>query len=276
MEDIKDDEISLLDLLVIIAENWVLLVLAPLTIGIVTYFVLINQPQILQSEAVIGLPPETIINFVETGLADDTLDPALSLAEAGGEGLSVSQGPNPQSSALVLISPDRDGRAALDGLVDDIVASVQAGAIITPRGELVSRIARIEETLVLRAGIIARLQAALADIEQDTPFDAEAYSATARALDHMLLGFTAEEDTIALLEVELAAFTSANVVISPPTGPSIQARSPILLAGLATLGAGFILLILVFIAAGLRGANDPESRQKITRIKNALLLRRSN
>jgi hypothetical protein len=39
---------------------------------------------------------------------------------------------------------------------------------------------------------------------------------------------------------------------------------------MATLGAGFLLVIWVFIRSGLRNVQDPESLAKLSRVKRAL------
>ena len=54
--DEPSDEISLLDLLLVIAQNWLLLVIGPALIGAITFGVFVSQPQIYRSEVTIGLP----------------------------------------------------------------------------------------------------------------------------------------------------------------------------------------------------------------------------
>ena len=63
---IADDEISLLDLLVTVAEHWMLLVIVPFLVGIAAYGFASLQPATWRSSAVIGLPQAEVSNYLQT------------------------------------------------------------------------------------------------------------------------------------------------------------------------------------------------------------------
>lgn len=289
-----DDEISLLDLLIVVAENWLLLVIAPLVIGALTYWFLASQPQTYSSEAVVALPPAAIVEFVEAGVQGGSLAPQFGLSEPDMVGLAVEpvsdragpspvpgaggsatvQIPNLVQSRLTLIQTDRVDAEALDRLVQSLQTAVQDGQLADPKLELSGRADRLEGTLAIRDSAIEQLTEILSDPAQ-MPADADIYASSAIALDQMLSGRSADEFELAALR-EALAVTGDDIVVDAPSAPRAQGRSPVLISILAVLGSGFVLLILVFVRAGLRHAASEQGNQlKLERIKNAMLLRRN-
>ncbi|HWJ88267.1 MAG TPA: hypothetical protein VNS12_09370 [Pelagibacterium sp.] len=257
-ERIENGEISLLDLLVIIAEHWLVLVVVPLLIGVLAFGMVSMQPHSYRSEAVLTLPAAVISPLGDT-------EP----------GLSITQDTNTGTTQLVLAGPDPDVTMRLTAIISGIELAIEAGELPDARGELLDQIAVLDQSMALRDGIIARITTALSDLERASPFDTQAYAAASSALEELLTGRQDAQVLAAELRNELAAIPT-EIVVSAPTNASLVGRSPLLMALLATLGAGFVLLIAVFMRAGFRNAaQDEDGQEKLDRIKNALLLRKT-
>lgn len=255
-ERLENDEISLLDLLVIIAEHWLVLVVVPLLIGALAFGMVSMQPHSYRSEAVLTLPAAVISPLEEPGL-------------------SITQDTNTGTTQLVLAGPDPDVTMRLTAIISGIELAIEAGELPDARGELLDQIAVLDQSMALRDGIIARITTALSDLERASPFDTQAYAAASSALEELLTGRQDAQVLAAELRNELAAIPT-EIVVSAPTNASLEGRSPLLMALLATLGAGFVLLIAVFMRAGFRNAaQDEDGQEKLDRIKNALLLRKT-
>lgn len=270
-----EDEISLLDLMVIIAENWLLLVLVPLALAAVAYGVLVTRPQPYVSDMVVALPPADVAEFVEAGIADGALAAELALAGPDRERIALTPGENPLETRITVLSDQRSaGREALGQLSDLLEAAVQAGTITTASGDLLTRVVDLQATMEIRDAAIDRLGDILARTTRVTE-DAQTYALSALAFNQMVLGRAEDEAALLDLKDQFAA-SSAEIVLAAPSAPRPQGRSPLLIAVLAGLGSAFMLLIFVFIRAGLRSAASEEvNREKLERIRNGLLLRRS-
>lgn len=283
MTEPDNDEISLLDLLIVVAENWLLLVIAPLAIGGIVYWVVASQPQTYSSDAVVALPPAEIVEFVDAGVSSGSLPPQFVLSGPDMEGLAVAPIPNatdvPEAignaqSQLTLTQRDPTGATTLDRLVQALQAAVQEGQLTDPALELAARADRLEAALAMRESAIGQLGEILAEPTQ-TSADAEVYAWSAIALDQMLSGRSADETELATLRQALTA-TGGEIVVVAPSTPRAQGRSPLLMAILTVLGSGFVFLILVFVRAGIRhAASEGNNKVKLERIRNAILLRRT-
>ncbi len=73
-----DDEISLLDILVVLAENFWLLVLAPLTIGAITFGIVSFLPKTYESDAI--LRPKVTLDAQGNSIGET---PAVMAARLG-------------------------------------------------------------------------------------------------------------------------------------------------------------------------------------------------
>jgi|GEM_PF-1674400 len=270
MTEKMDGEVSLLDLLVIIAENWLLLVIVPVALAAATYAFLLAQNQTLRSQAILDLPPATAEALVTEVLEQGQYGEVLAAREAGG--MVIDSGTGTATTQLQLTSDDQKAHEQFRALVDRIVKVVKAG-VPEVRDD---RIAVLESRLSLRDGIVARLETAAADLADDPIFDADAYASVVAALNTTQMLRDLEADKLATLRREDVTANDGQItLVDPVTGPQRVGRSPLLTAILTLLGSGFVLFVLVFIRAGVRGAmTNAESRQKLERITNALLLRK--
>src|SRR5690554_2082758 len=101
-----DDEISLLDLLVVIAEHWLVLVFVPLLAGVAAFGFLTLQPHAWTASAVLGLPPAEVSRYLPS-ILNGTVDIE--------HGLDITEGSSAERSMLILTLDDRD--AVSDGLL---------------------------------------------------------------------------------------------------------------------------------------------------------------
>jgi hypothetical protein len=83
LETRSDDEISLLDLLLIIAQNWLLLIVVPAIFGAIAFAVVFAQPQTYRSEATIGLPVQIVEALIASLEDEGTIDPRLTPTATG-------------------------------------------------------------------------------------------------------------------------------------------------------------------------------------------------
>jgi hypothetical protein len=275
LETRSDDEISLLDLLLIIAQNWLLLIVVPAIFGAIAFAVVFAQPQTYRSEATIGLPVQIVEALIASLEDEGTIDPRLTPTATGADGLMVAQGSDAQSSLLVVRHRDATAGAALENLLISLESRAEDMRLPNSHSDLFNRIRALRTGQAFRDGMIARLEDALVGISASVPFDAQAYALAALALDQILTSWTAAGLELDTLEFELATVGVQKITVSPIAGPMRDGRSPLMMAALAALGSGFLLLVFVFMRAGLRGASkDAETREKIEKIKDAIFLRR--
>jgi len=268
----NDDEISLLDLLVTIAENWVFLVAGPLLVGAAAFAFLYFQPQPWRTSATLDLSPVEITAKLPMMLEGAPPPSGLSIAEIG-NGLSIiGDGASAPSRLELVLDTKSAAQAGLAFLLDQLVAAVERDAL--PSSAETAQVKReaLEQEVVLREGIIQRLTEALEAISSAEDFDAASYAQMASTHNELML---ARDFKLGELEelLDAPAATALPLVIETEE-PSRIGRSPIIITLLAVLGTGFVLLVLVFIRAGLKNAaQNSESRQKINRIRRAFGLK---
>lgn len=266
-----DDEISFLDVFLLIAENWILLLILPVAFGALVFAVLINQPRVYISDVRLDIPASDILGAVEVGLAGGTVDPALTPTESGAVGLEVVEDEESRSSQVTLTYTNPDTFTAFGQFIDDLAN----GPLAYPPEYATARVERLEHILSMRSAVIRRLETALGGLSAEDPFNAEAYAGSALALDQMIASRTTEEVMLERLRKELAAAT-ISVQTAHPSDPRLAGRSPIVPAGMVSLGSALVLLALVFVRTGLKSAaTKPQNRAKFLRIKNAFLLRKA-
>jgi len=266
----QNDEISLLDLLVIMAENWLLLFLVPLAVGAITFALLQAQPQYYRASAVIALPAEEITRFIK----DDELAPLpqIELVPTSGQpGLFVSSNKDSTSSLSVTLPSRNEAQATMETVLAALERGAATGELRQTVGNRNEQIATLEETVALRDRIAARLEQSLDDINRSSPFESESYALTAMALAQVLNGRGQDDEMLTSLRAEIAEGQSLDTGLSV----TLAGRSPALVSVLAILATGFVMLIAVFAIHGLKSASrDPSAKPKLDRIRNALLLRR--
>lgn len=276
----QEAEVSLLDLLVVVAENLKLLVLGPLLASLVGLGVGYSLPQTFTSVAAIraadgGKPVEelmktrAVLSAAVTQWRPDLVVPAGSVEETRllkNIRLKPALG---QKTGVTLAQLEVDGdspasaQAFANALIDAWLASTKPQP--QTRIELERRLKISRESL----GAVTKI------IDRQT---AESATAALPKLQYDLAGSLASllqlrngyVNTIAEIEVQLKG-VSRDAVFSPPTLPTEPvSNEKSLIAVLAALGAGFALLLFVFMRQAWRNAaQDPGTAPKMARLRAA-------
>lgn len=292
----SNDEISLLDILVVLAENFWLLLLAPLAIGAITFGIASFLPTTYESTAI--LRPMTVFDEFGNESGENTAtmvarlqSPELQESTAQTQSWitqqvldaralrallksSISVRPDRQSN-LVTITTFAPGAAQAQELARVLIDGYLTEA--SPRG---SAREQIEQRIAVNRGALAVLNPAIEAILSVDPETGKVKTDVANqpssrpALADLLAQRTASENTIRALENSLVV-TMQDIVLQPPTLEEKPARPKRLqLTAIATILSGLALTVLVFIRAALRAAaHDSEGADKITRIRKGILLR---
>lgn len=253
----ENDEISLLDLLVVIAESWWLIVGGGLLAGAAAYFVTTSQPDVYTSTAVLAAPPAQI----NTILADLNVQGDFEVRASG------------DNTAIAFKAPSRErAEAELTQFLEIATPHLTAPALAPtlPRMEaLTKRLGEIE-------ALAGRADAALSQWQAQTEPDETAIASMFQLQQQLQAErFTVQEEA-RLLALQIVSLPQTMVVVPPGPSERGAGRSPLVMAALAVMGTGFVLILLTFLRHGLRqSADNPESRTKLQRIKNALMFRRT-
>ena len=291
-----DDEISLLDILVVLAENFWLLLLAPLAIGAITFGIVSFLPKTYESTAI--LQPRTTYDQFGNPIGETAAtmtarlqSPELQLAAAGKQpfiaeqkldskelqallGETISIRPD-QKSGLVTVSTFAPTPGEAQNLAQDIISSYTEAA--RPQGAAKQQ---IEERIAVAQNALAVLDPAIRvilDVDPETgkvESDLAGQTASRPALADLVAQKIANETQIQELQNSLIV-TMQDIVLQAPTLEEKPVRPKRLqLTAIATILSGLTLTVFVFIRAALRAAaHDPEGADKILRIRKGILLR---
>lgn len=262
------DEISVLDLLVTIAENWLLLVLVPLLAGVATFGFLWLQSPTWTASTVVGLPQAEIARYLHR--FDDESPTGAQIAGIR-RGLSIAEDSSPERTRLDLTLADPASVTnGLTFLLNDLSTAVTNGDLVWPNTRLQAEIDSIADEIALRERVIERLAQMLEEMTAAVLPDETAYAQAASALDAMIIARNNQQSAYTQLTERLATLPFQLIEQAPSAPTRTEKGSPLLPSVLAALGTGLVLVMLIFIRSGLRNAAaDPESREKIDRIRRA-------
>ena len=289
-ENEEYSEISLLDVLVVLAENVKLLVVGPLVAGLLALAIAYLLPQSFVSQAILAvpvaapaavpLPTATPAQAAAMMLSPLVLDPVIDgLKLAGGQ---PTQEARANLSRRISATVGKDGLLRLDAL-DGTPQGAQllANAVIDSwlkstlpgpqdRADMEKRLSYATTSLKSVSGLLERLT---------TEESSSLGKAMTRGEAGMSLVTLGELQTRYLAEVLAISRSlqglSRDIVVQPPTLPT-QPVAPRkgLMAVLAALGAGVALLLWVFIRqAWSRAAADPDAVEKQLRLRIAMGLK---
>lgn len=275
-----DDEIDLLDLLVVIAENLKLLILGPLFVGICALGTAFTLPQTYESQSTLN-PQKPGLNVSGAMLASyiksfDVLKKAAD--DIGFEPdsstqqriekleklLAVSVGKQDQ---LVTLKTQGDSPESARLLNESIWKNVLPLTI--PRGKDMERLqTQIQaERERLQAGQKLEIETA----KKLLSGSASASEATSRLYGELLAANSTRLQAIAALEAQAEGLTLENLTEQPTVPERAIKPKKALIAIAATLGAGMLLLFFVFVRHALRSSSkDPEQAAKLQQIRRAL------
>lgn len=271
------EEVGLLDLLVTLAENVKLLIIGSLLVGLCALGISFMLPQTYQSVAVLQAEQATASLMVTAavldpvigtlGLAkDDTVEDARRKLEAQ---IKTAIGRN--DKLLTLTVTDRTAQQA-QAIANDVLQQTyqQSRPKGTARARLETQLAeaqaRFKNAQDASAGLLKRLEL--------NSTGASSSAEVARGYAELLSATGAAQNQISALEAQLEGLSQA-MLIQSPTLP-LKAISPKkgLIAIGATLAAGLVLLLFVFVRQAQRNsAANPGVAVKWARIRQSLGLK---
>ena len=271
----EENEISLLDLLIVVAENLKLLILGSFAAGLLALGIAFTLPQSYVSQAILALPTPT--HAATMMVSSIVLDRVV-------ESMKLSKG-QPIQVASKTLANEIKATVGKDGLLHlDVSApsAIQAQAIANA---------------VIDSWLISTVPSGddRADLEKRLSYAKLAFDSTTRFVEHFTPKDSASLNNALLLDqgspaaimaVELQARylsevlstsrslkgLSRDIVTLPPTLPT-EHVSPKkgLFATLSALAVGFALLLWVFMRQAWRNAVlDPQAAPKLARLRAAL------
>ena len=276
------EQVSLLDILLVLAENAKLLLLGPLWAGLLALAVGFALPPQFVSEAILAIPatpqpPAQVASLMRSPLVLDPVVAAFDLARSR----SINQARQELADA-VRSSVGKDGllRLNVTGL-SPAQAQALANAVIDAwlittkpaaqdRKDLEIRLSYAKDALEGASGLLARLPKETANYLAQPLSRGEAGTT---------LASVGELQSRHLNEVLSVTRTlqglSRDVVVQPPTLPTEHASpKKALIAILAALATGFVLVLWVFVRKSWKAlATQPEAAAKLVRLRAAFKIK---
>lgn len=276
--EVQQAEVSLLDLLVVVAENIKLLVLGPLLAGLVALGVAFVMPQTYQSEAYLSVPDngQAVFAAMKTPAV---LDSVLGQKQTGAvitnvqredaiKKFRIKAASSQKTGALIAkFEVDGESPAAAQSLANALIDAWLESTLPKPvtKVELERKLKLSKESFDAVSKLIDRQTSESAKSTLPSlQFD------VASSVAQLLQLRNGYVDTIASTELALRG-VSRDVVVSPPTLPtSPTAPKKGLIAIGTTLATGLALLLFVFMRqAWRRAAQDLEAAPKFARLRAA-------
>lgn len=281
-----NDEISLLDIAVVLAENWLLLLIVPLIAAFLAVAALWTlTPRQYDSEALVRLNANDAALLTSARI----LNPAILNSNYidGYEG-TLSRARQDLIANDLTITPQEDTdlhRITIRGrtpegaqqLLRAILNSLVENSTPTP-----SRRALLELELQLAEASVAELNSTLERLNRiadGVETGGSSSAATLGELGQSIVAILSNIETrrAEMLQIQeaLEGSVSADDIIQTPTIPdTAQSRGIVMQAVLVGLGVGFLMLIVAFIRSGFKAASrSPDQLDKVNRIRRAFWLR---
>lgn len=291
--DIEENEVSLLDLLLVFAENLKLLILGPVVVGLLALAIGYALPQSFTSQAILALPtptPTSTSTSTSTLVSMPTpvqaaammvsplvLDPVVvSLNLAAGRSIAGARSKlaNQIKAAVgkdgllrldVTASTSLEAQAIANAVIDTWLKSTAPGE--QDRADLEKRLTYAKTSLASVSRLLDRLAAGGASI-LNKPLTLGDAGTSIVAVGELQARYLA--DVLAIPRALQGL--SRDVVMQSPTLPTESvAPKKSLITILAAFGGGFALLLWVFMRqAWKNAAKAPETAEKMIRLRAAL------
>ncbi|WP_421952733.1 Wzz/FepE/Etk N-terminal domain-containing protein [Pelagibacterium sp.] len=285
-ETTPTDEISLLDIAVVIAENWLVLVIAPLLAGLIAYGILsVTTPRVYDSEALVQM------NSTDAALLRSArvLNPAiLNSTYLDGYAGSLSRARQQLVDNVLEVGAEGDTglyriRTSFDSpeeardLLQRIINSLIANSTpTTTEAELLDiRLQQARTAIVELEESLGRLNRLTEELENGTALNSATLGELGQSIVTLVDNIERRHAEVFQLQESLQGSISSQHVVQEPTLPdSPRSRGLLMRAILIILGVGFVTLIAVFIREGLRSASrNAGQADKINRIRRAFWLK---
>ncbi len=294
----KDTEIDLLDLLVVVAENAKLLIVAPLVVGLSTLAGAYAWPSTYESVSVLsaGEPTSAAVASCDLGRVDS----ATTLVNPAVVGSWATSGDllAPVLKELGLFK-DKSGEEAVRLAREMVIVSVGKQdklVTLTTAGETPQAARQLNQRVLDQLVQVSRpagpqkaalqfqldgektsLAAALAlekTLGNRLSGDKPVTEAQSRVYSDLLRSKSAMLANVAQLQLRLEGLSASNVVQAPSLPERPVKPRKALVAVAAALSTALALLVFVLARQGLRNAaSDPATAGKLQRIRRGLGLR---
>jgi len=274
MENNEQVGVSVLDLLLVVAENLKLLVLGPLVVGVLALLAGFALPQSFTSQAILVSAPAQAVTMMTSPLV---LDPVIKILNFT-DGISIDAARAKlagQIKAVIgkdaLLRIDVTAKTPTEAqknanlIIDAYLKSTAPGEL--DRADLEKRLTYAKTSLESVRKLIERITSNGAGM-LNKPITLGEAGTSVVALGELQARYLGEVLSIPRTIQGL----SRDAVIQPPTLPT-EAVAPKkgLIAILSTLAGGFVLLMWVFIRKAWANAQqDPMSLKKQARLRTAL------
>ncbi len=275
----EDGEVSLLDLLVVVAENLRLLILGPILIGLLAFAATFVLPLSFSSQAILVLPstPQTPAQAAIVMVSPLVLDPVV-------RGLNLSTG-QPIDVARIGLASRIKATVGKDGLLRlEVTADTPQEAQAIGNAIIDTWLKSTVPGKLDLADLEKRLEFAKASLESVRRFQALLTSDDGTNLSKPLTRGEAGTSIIAIGELQARYLAevlsiprvlqglSRDVVLQSPTLPTEPvAPKKSLITALATLGGGVVLLLWAYLRQVWKSAAlDPKSAEKQSRLRAAI------
>ena len=277
-----ENEISLLDLLLVVAKNLKLLILGPIAMGFLALAFAYTLPQSFTSQAILALPASTStstptptpVQATAMMISPVVLDPvivSLDLADGysieGARARLLNQikavvGKDGLLRLDVTARTSLEARAIANAVVDTWLKSTAPGA--QDLADMEVRLTYAKASLAAVSRLLARLAAGGNSI-LNKPLTLGDAGTSMVAVGELQARYLADVLTIPRAMQGL----SHDVVMQPPTLPAEpNVRKKSLIAVLAALGSGFALLLWVFMRQAWKtAALDPDAADKQAKLR---------
>jgi capsular polysaccharide biosynthesis protein len=281
-----NDEISLLDIAVVLAENWLLLVIVPIFAALVAFGALWSlTPRSYDSEAIVRLNADDAALLTSARI----LNPAIigSSYIEGYEG-TLSRARQALVQDDLTITPQEDTNfyriAVRERTPEGAQQLLQAilNSLIENSTPTASRQELLELELQLAETSVAELESTLnrlnriADgVESGGGGSAATLGEIGQSIVAILSNIETRRAEMLRIQEALQGSVSAEDIIQSPTTPdTAESRGLIVRAILVGLGVGFLMLIVAFIRSGFKAASQSRDQvDKVNRIRRAFWLK---
>jgi hypothetical protein len=271
-----NDEISLLDLALTVAENLRLLILGPIAAGLIALGVSSLLPKTFESVAILNVidQPEKVASLATSASVLDPVAEQLGLTKSATKDAAraelrgrVSMAVGRKDGLLTLTTKGESGAEA-QALANVVLA--QLFAAVAPKGQ---DAADLEKSLSLARAqyannqlVIERSSALMGAAKSENAVNAglQGY-AELIALQHSLAAKIAND------ERSLRGLTEDSLAQAPTLSTQQVAPKRSLISVSAALATGFTLLLFVFIRKALANAAVGEDGERVRQIKGYLL-----
>ena len=274
--DLDNDEISLLDLALTVAENLRLLIIGPIAAGLIALGVSSLLPKTFESVAILNVidQPEKVASLATSATVLDPVAEQLGLTKLATKDAArselrgrVSMAVGRKDGLLTLTTKGESGEEA-QALANVVLA--QLFVAVAPKGQ---DAADLEKSLSLARALYANNQLV---IERSSALMGAAKSEN--AVNAGLQGYAeliALQQSLAIQiandERSLRGLTEASLAQTPTLPTQHVAPKRSLISVLTALATGFALLLFVFIRKALANAAVGEDGERVRQIKGYLL-----